>query len=90
MTEVTDGEGCIRTASKPLPNGSSEPSPPLLPGWVRVRTDAGKTVTLTVDQARGAHRHFDLGYTVMSHSGRRLTADRVLLYIDRERAGSVW
>ncbi len=39
-----------------------------------VCTDAGKTVTLAVDQARGAHGHLDHGSPVTSHSGQRLTA----------------
>jgi ATP-dependent exoDNAse (exonuclease V) alpha subunit len=57
---------------------------------LRVRTDAGKTVTISVDPARqgpSAHRHLDHGYAVTSHSSQGLTADRVLLYIDSERAG---
>jgi conjugative relaxase-like TrwC/TraI family protein len=57
---------------------------------LRVRTDTGKTVTLPGDPAREgprAHRHVDHGYAVTSHSSQGLTADRVLLYIDSERAG---
>lgn len=57
---------------------------------LRVRTDAGKTVTLPGDpagQGPRAHRHVDDGYAVTSHSSQGLTADRVLLYIDSERGG---
>jgi hypothetical protein len=57
---------------------------------MRVRTDAGKTITFSVD-ATGhgprAHRHLDHGYAVTSYSSQGLTADRVLLYIDSEQAG---
>jgi conjugative relaxase-like TrwC/TraI family protein len=59
-------------------------------GEMRVRTDTGTTVKFSVDPAADgprAHRHIDHGYAVTSYSSQGLTADRVLLYIDSERAG---
>ena len=57
---------------------------------LRIHTDTGRHVRLTVDpRAQGARafRHLDHGYAVTSYSSQGVTTDRVVLYIDSERAG---
>ncbi|MEP7309327.1 MAG: MobF family relaxase [Acidobacteriota bacterium] len=50
---------------------------------VRVHLDSGRIV----DFALRTNPHLDYGYAVTSHSSQGQTADRVLLYLDSERAG---
>jgi conjugative relaxase-like TrwC/TraI family protein len=51
-------------------------------GQVRVRLDAGRTVTVG-EQGRA---HLDHGYAVTSHSSQGQTADRVLVHVDTGRS----
>jgi conjugative relaxase-like TrwC/TraI family protein len=59
-------------------------------------TDGGRTLTLKLDSGRTAtydlnspssRLHLDHGYAVTSHSSQGLTADRVILHVDTDRAG---
>jgi conjugative relaxase-like TrwC/TraI family protein len=50
---------------------------------LHVRLDSGRTIAFPLD----GHAHLDLGYAVTSHSSQGLTADRVLVHIDTDRAG---
>jgi len=51
-------------------------------GWLRLRLDAGQTLTLRPD----SHPHLDYGYAVTSHSSQGQTTDRVIVHVDTERA----
>ena len=50
---------------------------------LHLRLDSGRSVAYALD----ARLHLDHGYAVTSHSSQGLTADRVLLHVDTERAG---
>ncbi|HEY6356708.1 MAG TPA: ATP-binding domain-containing protein, partial [Vicinamibacterales bacterium] len=50
---------------------------------LHLRLDSGRAVTY----ALADRLHLDYGYAVTSHSSQGLTADRVLLHVDTERAG---
>jgi ATP-dependent exoDNAse (exonuclease V) alpha subunit len=53
-------------------------------GRLAVRLDTGRTVAFS----RQHPLHLDYGYAVTSHSSQGLTADRVLVHVDVERAGA--
>jgi conjugative relaxase-like TrwC/TraI family protein len=53
-------------------------------GGVRVRLDAGRRVTFSLD----AYPHLDYGYAVTSHSSQGHTADRVLVHVDTAGLGA--
>jgi conjugative relaxase-like TrwC/TraI family protein len=50
---------------------------------LHLRLDSGRSVAYALD----TRLHLDHGYAVTSHSSQGLTADRVLLHVDTERAG---
>jgi hypothetical protein len=52
-------------------------------GRLRLRLDSGRSVEFALKD----HPHLDYGYAVTSHSSQGQTADRVLVYVDTERAG---
>jgi conjugative relaxase-like TrwC/TraI family protein len=50
---------------------------------LHLRLDSGRSVAYALE----SRLHLDHGYAVTSHSSQGLTADRVLLHVDTERAG---
>ncbi len=57
---------------------------------VEVKTDRGRSVAFTLAPSGGSPQsnpHLDHGYAVTSHSSQGQTADRVLVYLDSQRAG---
>jgi hypothetical protein len=53
-------------------------------GRATIRLEGGRTLRYRIAD----HPHLDYGYAVTSHSAQGQTADRVLIHVDTERAGS--